>query len=234
MPSILNPLDHAGLVTKALHSLVAKVPPSAEKPAEHPQIRAQSLAKNAALRSAATSGMMSLPPGPFGLLTVLPDILAIWRLQQQLIADIAAAYGRSDNLTPEAMVVCLFQHTSKSETNALLSRAGHRILIRRVAESTLRQLLSKIAIRLTRTVTAKGFSRWLPLVGSLGVGAYAYYETTQVAATAIEVFSKELPRNAAQPTNARPPRRKTTAHTLAAAPTAPKHSRLASPKRTRP
>jgi hypothetical protein len=37
---------------------------------------------------------MALPPGPLGLATVIPDLLAIWKLQQQLVADIAAVFGK--------------------------------------------------------------------------------------------------------------------------------------------
>lgn len=234
MRSLPNPLRHEGLVTQALHSVVARVPPSSEPAGYDPKIRAKALARSAALRVAATAGMMALPPGPFGLMTVLPDLVATWRAQQQLVADIAAAYGRSSQLTPETMVVCLFQHTSPNETNPLLTRAGHRLLIRRVAESTLRQLLGKIALRLTRTVTAKGFSRWIPLVGSVGVGAYAYFETTQVAATAIDIFSRPSPRNTPSAVSNRPPRRKTRTTVTPAASPRPKHSRLASPKPPRP
>lgn len=36
-------------------------------------------------------------PGPLGLLTILPDMYAIWRVQAQLVADIAAVYGKTGN-----------------------------------------------------------------------------------------------------------------------------------------
>src|SRR4051812_31696548 len=98
------------IVSQALHALMSKVPRSAEPAAFDPRIRAQALAKSAALRAAALSGAMSLPPGPLGMVTVLPDLLSVWRLQQQLVADIAAVFGKSNLLTPETMVICLFQH----------------------------------------------------------------------------------------------------------------------------
>lgn len=179
------------MVSQALHTLVAKIPASSEPATSAPKIRARSLAKSAALRAAALSGAMSLPPGPFGLMTVLPDLLAVWRLQQQLVADIAAVFGKSHQLTPEAMIVCLFKHGTGSLTADLLQPSSTGLLIRRVAASTLRQLLGKISIRVMQRLAAKGFSRWLPVIGALGVGAYAYYDTTQVAATAIELFSQD-------------------------------------------
>jgi len=38
---------------------------------------------------------------------------------------------------------------------------------------------------------AKTAARWLPVVGSIGVAGYAYYDTAQVAATATELFDSD-------------------------------------------
>jgi hypothetical protein len=37
----------------------------------------------------------------------------------------------------------------------------------------------------------------LPVVGALGVAGYAYYDTAQVAATAISLFEKDVAREPA-------------------------------------
>jgi hypothetical protein len=47
-------------------------------------------------------------------------------------------------------------------------------------------------VKIGQRAAGKGLARWLPVVGALGVGAYAYYDTGQVAATAIELFSGEV------------------------------------------
>ena len=46
--------------------------------------------------------------------------------------------------------------------------------------------------KLTQNIIGKGVSRFVPLIGAVGVGAYAYFDTTQVAKTAIELFSKDI------------------------------------------
>ena len=50
----------------------------------------------------------------------------------------------------------------------------------------------KIGVAITQHAIGKGVSRWLPVVGAVGVGAYAYYDTSQVARTAIELFEREI------------------------------------------
>lgn len=74
----------------------------------------------------------------------------------------------------------------------LVARAGERFLIRRTARKTVEQTLERIGVKVTQRVMGKSISRLLPIVGAVVVGAYAYRDTAQVAATAIELFSKDL------------------------------------------
>lgn len=188
-----TPADSPGFVAQALHALVSQIPASTEKPAAVPVLRAQALAKAAALKAAAISGSFTLPPGPLGLATVLPDLLTVWRIQQQLAADIAATFGRTDALTRETMLVCLFKHGGAAITQHLLSRnKNNDVVVHRIANRALHQLLEKIAVRLGQRLAAKSMSRWIPILGAVGAGAYAYYDTTHVARNALELFSQPL------------------------------------------
>ena len=45
-------------------------------------------------------------------------------------------------------------------------------------------------MRVAQRSAGSGIARWLPVVGAVGVGAYAFYDTSQVAGTAIELFEK--------------------------------------------
>jgi hypothetical protein len=178
-----------GVISHALHSLVSQIPPSLETPSDNPGERVKGLAKTAALKAAAVSGSFTLPPGPLGLATVVPDLLAVWRIQQQLVADIAGAYGKTSALTAESMVICLFKHGGAALTKGLFARQGDDIVVQRIANRTLLQLLEKIGVRIAQRIAAKSVSRWLPVLGALGAGAYAYYDTTHVATNAIDLFS---------------------------------------------
>ena len=49
----------------------------------------------------AAAGALALPPGVVGWLTILPEMMGVWKIQRQLVADIAAIYGKHATLTPE-------------------------------------------------------------------------------------------------------------------------------------
>ncbi len=183
--------DH-GKIQKLLLDLVSKIPHSDVEPSTDPLAKAQAIAQRAALKAAVTSGTLALPAGPLGMATILPELPAIWQIQKQMVADIAATYGKTVMLTREMVVFCLFKHCAAMLVRDIVVRVGGRLLIRRVALRVLQQALQSIGIRITQRVIGQAISRYIPFVGALAVGSYAYYDTTQVAATAIDTFSREI------------------------------------------
>ncbi|MEI8170564.1 MAG: hypothetical protein WCG50_12865, partial [Rhodoferax sp.] len=106
-----HPEPDSGLVkraTDAILKMISVVPISEEFKTDFPEKRARQLARTAARASAGLSGGAALAPGPLGILTLLPDIIGVWRVQAQMVSDIAAAYGKSASVTQEQMVYCLF------------------------------------------------------------------------------------------------------------------------------
>src|SRR5215475_4069711 len=93
-----------------LERLLAEIPETQEIESRTPEERAREIARNAAIKAAMLSGGLALPPGPLGLLTILPDLYAIWKIQAQMVADIAGAYGKKGYLNREQMLYCLFRH----------------------------------------------------------------------------------------------------------------------------
>jgi hypothetical protein len=175
----------------ALLDLAGRVPPSEQVPALQPRQAAQALSKAAANKAALTSGSLALAPGPFGLLTVLPDLLAVWKIQSQLVSDIAAVYGQSATLSTEHMLYCLFKHSAAQAVRDLAVRAGERWIIRKASGALLQNIVKRLGARLSQKALGAGAARFVPLLGAVGVGGYAYYDTTKVAASAIDLFETE-------------------------------------------
>ncbi len=166
----------ASVVSKALQKLILRVPSSTESASQDPKARSRRLAATAARKASAISTVLSLPPGPLGLVTILPDLKAIWELQSQLVADIAAVYGHSKALTRTSLTYCLFRHGSAALVRDLVVRTGERLVVRGGSVRVLQGLISRLGVRITEQVLGKALSRFIPILGALGVGAYAYYE----------------------------------------------------------
>ena len=65
--------------------------------------------------------------------------------------------------------------------------------MRKLTSEAMKELLQKIGVRVTERLIGKSVSRWLPVVGAVGAGAYAYFDTSQVGKTAIQLFQVSLP-----------------------------------------
>jgi hypothetical protein len=179
-------------ITQAILNFVGQIPGTNEQKSQDPAHRARVIARSASRKAAVTAGSLALPPGPLGWLTVLPELVAVWKLQSQMVADIAGIYGNKAELTREQMIYCLFRHTAAQAVRDLVVRLGERYLVRQLSARAFQAAARKIGVTITQHAIGKGVSRWLPVVGAVGVGAYAYYDTGQVARTAIELFEREI------------------------------------------
>jgi len=191
IPAVIAPIE-PGRLTQAILDFVGQVPASKTGSSADPAGEARRLASRAARRAALTAGSLALPPGPLGWLTLLPELIAIWKIQAQMVSDIAAAYGRHASLGREQMMWCLFRHTAAQAFRDLVVRMGDRLIFRRMSYGVVERVARQIGIKLTQRTLGKGASRWLPAIGALGVGAYAYYDTGQVASTAIAMLEGDI------------------------------------------
>ena len=181
-------------ITDALLHLAGRVPGSTVRESSSPEDRAKRLILKASVKSAMMSGTLALPPGPLGLLTVLPDLISIWKIQQQLVADLAAVYGQSAKLVPSTMIYCLFKHAAAQAVRDVVMRAGERFLVREASPRLTQRVLRRVGISVTERGTGRAVSRWLPVIGAVGIGGYAFYDTMQVGRTSVALFQKEIVR----------------------------------------
>jgi len=180
-----------GLADKLL-DLIGNIPLSRESASDEPKARARSVARMAAVKSASTAGALALPPGPLGWLTIAPELYTVWKIQAQMVADIAGVYGKAETLNREQMLYCLFSHTAANAFSDLVIRVGQRYVVRRAPLSALYAIANKVAIRIAQRSAGRVVSRWVPALGALGVAGYVYFDTGRVADASMELFAADL------------------------------------------
>jgi hypothetical protein len=174
------PRDVDGVIER----VITEVPPARTHAVADPDRQADAIAKVAARQAAVLSGSLALPPGPFGMLTVLPDLYLIWKTQRQMVADIFALYGRSAELTRMHMLYCLFRHAASQVLRDVAVRTGQRIVVQQLSGGALKAVVAKVGLSMSKRVAGSAATRWVPIAGAAAVGAYAYWDTLQVARTA--------------------------------------------------
>lgn len=175
-------------VSSLLFELITDIPESLHSPAENSEEKIKKLIHQAAVKASLVSATLSVPAGVTGVLTSIPDIAAIWRIQAQLVADIAATYGKFAQLSREAMVWCLFRHSAASLLRDVAVRTGSRIVVQKLSLSALQKLLQRIGVKVSTNFLGRIALRAIPAIGAIGNGAYTFFDTMEVGKTAATYF----------------------------------------------
>ncbi|PCI36277.1 MAG: hypothetical protein COB53_10180 [Elusimicrobia bacterium] len=183
--------------------VISNIPGSSVKEKEEPEAAIEEFSGDAARDAALITGALSLAPGPAGMATILPELAAVWRRQARLVADIAAVTGKSDELTKEIMMYCLYRHVARKAMKNLLISGGEGVLVGRAKRRAMHEALSVLTARLAKRVAARAAARWVPVVGAGALAVYSYQDTQMVGKTAREVFMTWGER--AKPTRRRKP-----------------------------
>jgi hypothetical protein len=89
------------------------------------------------------------------------------------------------------MLWCLFRHTAAQALRDLSVRVGERVIVRPATQALLQRAAGAIGLQLGKQAAGRALSRWLPVVGAAGVGAYAWWDTRQVGRAALALFERE-------------------------------------------
>lgn len=192
-------LEKAGpRIEKLLSEVVLDIPESARKKSSDPETVARGLAAEAARKAAVCSGALALPQGPLGVLTMVPDLVVVWRCQAQLVADIAALYGQTARLDKELMAYCLFRHVAGDALKDVVMRAGERVIVSTTTIIAFYRVLRMIAGQYLAFLAGRFMVRWLPVIGIASLAAYSYKDTKRVGETAIETFRSKIEEKASR------------------------------------
>lgn len=184
--------DVATQITGVLLNVVLSIPKSNEMALSTPEPRLTELINTACRTTAGISGGAALVPGPLGMLTLLPDMYAIWRVQSQLVADIAAVYGKTGTLGKEQMLWCLFKHSAAHVAGDFVVQVGERYIVHPSSLLLIQKAVGFLGIKIAQRALGKSVARYLPVLGAAAVASYAYVDTKKVGAAAKALFSKEI------------------------------------------
>jgi len=90
------------------------------------------------------------------------------------------------------MLYCLFKHAAAQVMRDVAARAGERIVFKQASLRAFETIATKLGVKVSQRTIAKSVAKWLPIAGAAGVAGYAYFDTSQVGATALELFEHEI------------------------------------------
>ena len=149
----------------------------------------QSYVRKTAIKSASLSAALAVPGGVTGLITMLPEIAGIWRLQAQMVGSIANAYGYEKSLSREQMIWCMFKQFGYGVVSKYVFQKGGTYVFKQMNSQAFQGAAHLIGKRLVTQQGSKAASRIIPLAGSVASGALSYRDTQRVGKNALRLYS---------------------------------------------
>jgi hypothetical protein len=166
-----------------------EVPESNEPEAANPDQSSDKIIRRSCRNAGLLSVGLSLPTGPLGLITLLPDLTGVWKIQRQMVADIASAYGERGQLNREQMLFFLFRHSVTHLFADVVTKSGERYVVRRLSGKTFESVIERLAARIGSNLTLRASKIALPVLGAAFLGSYSYLDTLNVGLTAKKFFA---------------------------------------------
>lgn len=149
------------------------------------------LIKSYARTNATISGAASLIPGPWGMMAVIPELVAVTRNQIAMIHEIGMAHGKGKIITKE-LLAGIFLTALGTGATSLLILQGSKVLVKRASLRTFQKIIVLLAGKITQQALKSTISKWLPVVGAAAMAAWSGHLTHRIGNKAHEIFSMNI------------------------------------------
>lgn len=150
----------------------------------------------AAQRAFKISTALGLVPGPIGMAIILPEVAALTKLQINLIYRIATYHKKLERVNKEIVLLILGNAMGLAAGEALVRKAGARLVAKSVDTRVIRGLARKIGTHVIDTTAERAIGRWIPMITAPLFGYFSRSLTRKIGREANRFFSGQMgPRN---------------------------------------
>lgn len=136
--------------------------------------------------------IFGVPPGSIDMTTVIPELIAVIKIQVNLVYKIAKYYEKERQVTSPIIIHILATALEMVLGRNIMKKTGTRIIMRPVGSKAITNLARKLGTRMTLEFVARIGDRRIPFVTATMLGAYFRGQTKKVGNAAIDVFSKDI------------------------------------------
>ena len=134
----------------------------------------------------------AVPWGPIGWATILPELIAVTKIQVNLIYKIAKYHGKLGQLNKSLVVLVFANQAGLTMGRHLMHKIGPKLVIRSLGSKAIRPIAQRIAAKVGTRISRKLAGRWIPVVLAPLFGAFSKSMTTEIGRTADWLFSHDI------------------------------------------
>ncbi len=146
----------------------------------------------AAQKAFAISTSLGLVPGPLGMATILPEVVALAKLHINLIHRIARHHNKQQHVSREIVLLVLANVMGVAAGEVLVRKVGAALVLRSVDSAVAKRVAQKIGSRIINKAAEKAIGRWIPVLTAPLFGYFSRSLTKKVGREADRLFSGAL------------------------------------------
>ncbi len=133
-----------------------------------------------------------IPTGPLGLATIIPELVALTKIQINLIYKIAKYHNQEAQVNATLILFIMGNALGVVLKHALAEKMGSRIITRSLSAEGTRKLAQKIGEKISTQFFRKAAGRWIPLVLAPVFGYFSYAMTKKVGREAENLLANVI------------------------------------------
>jgi uncharacterized protein (DUF697 family) len=133
-----------------------------------------------------------MTPGLWGFFTIVPELIAITKLQINLVYKLAKFYGKANKLTASIIFNIFATAMGVGEQKIFMRQVGPRVIVKALSSQTIRKMAPQIGKRVSSRIMRRGFARWIPMLTAPAFGYFSMSMTEKIAYVADEIFLPDL------------------------------------------
>jgi uncharacterized protein (DUF697 family) len=142
-------------------------------------------------QNAVIAAAANLVPGPWGALTIVPEITLVIRNQIQMIYDLGVAYGQEAHLTRDTLLA-VFATVMGGGAVSLAAVKGGQLIVKRASLRVIQQVIKWLGGKIAQRVLRAFLAKWVPIAGAAAMGIWARQSTRAMGKRAAELLEKEI------------------------------------------
>lgn len=142
-------------------------------------------------QNALVAGAANLVPGPWGALTIVPEITLILRNQIQMIYDLGVAHGKEAQLNAR-LLLAIFYTVTGGGAISLAAVKGGQLLIRRASLRVIQRIIVWLGGQITQRALKAFLAHWVPIVGAGAMALWARQSTVSMGRQASKLLQNKV------------------------------------------
>ena len=133
-----------------------------------------------------------IPTGPVGLATIIPEVVAITKLQINLIFKVAKFHQQEAKVNKTIILTVLGVAMGVVLKHALINKVGTRLIVKSLSAEGAKRITREIGEKFAAGLLKRGLGRWIPLMLAPVFGYLSLSMTRKIGREAESLFSHEL------------------------------------------